>query len=155
MNKERWTRFKSLFQKGYFDIYVKESQAEQSPEVLWLNVQLSGDICIHIFPEALAYSEEKLLGYYQQASTQLHQVLGLLNWINRVLLSVISLPFLIDFFFSYLQDMIASGFALEVVQQELLSLVGSPKSIAYYLWIASLFVGKRVLSYVLRKRLGL
>ncbi len=155
MNRARWKRFKSLFQNGYFDVYVAESNQEQSPQMLWLNVHLSGDICIHIFPDALLHPKEKLLGYYQQASKQLHEVLGLLNWVNRVVLSAISLPFLIDFFFSYLQDMIASGFAMEVVQQELLSLVGSPKSIAYYLWIATLFLGKRILGYVLRKRLGL
>lgn len=151
----RWARFKNLFRQGHFDIYISETKEEQSPGVLLLNVHLTGDITIHIFPKALAYPKAKLLGYYQQASTQLHEVLGLLLWVNKLVLSLISLPFLVDFYWYYLQDMVNAGFAFDVVLEELRSLVGSLKSIGYYLWFALLFFGKRLLGYVLRKRLGL
>lgn len=154
-NSSRWKRFKSLFEKGHFDVYVPESDDEKSPGVLWLNVHLTGDISIHIFPTALNYSQEKLEAYYAKASVELRKVLGLLKSINKFFLITISLPVLIDFCISHLQQMIQAGFEKLVVLQEFEELLTSPKSILYYTWLLLLFVGKRLIAYFLRKRLGM
>ena len=106
-------------------------------------------------PYSVELLEIDSAGMYDTAVEEMGKVLGLLKSINEFFLIAISIPVLLDFCLSHLQKMIQAGFEELVVIQEFEALLTSPKSLLYYTWLLSLFLGKRLIAYFLRKRLGL